>query len=172
MCISRFVFFTFMRLGNYEDAIYSLRNYMELMGLPDIDKNDENGVEITPYAELDIAGRVELILTKLNSLRHIQETRKMKNPDVEEDEGAHSIHFENENEINVIEVLLAGIQLFGRELKNGKQAAFLGDIAVELATNIDPRVCDYTMEEWVPVLVACHRMRGTSYGLYASQSKF
>ncbi|KAG2222349.1 hypothetical protein INT45_009822, partial [Circinella minor] len=163
MCISRFIFFTFMRLGNYEEAIYSFRNYMELMGLPDIDKNDANGVEITPYAELDIPGRVELILIKLNSLRHIQET-KMKNPEEK------VTHFENENEINVIEVLLAGIQLFGRELRNGKQAAFLGDIAVELATNIDPRICDYTMEEWVPVMVACHRMRGTSYGLYASQT--
>ncbi|KAI9258783.1 hypothetical protein BDA99DRAFT_514132 [Phascolomyces articulosus] len=158
MCISRFIFFTFMRLGNYEEALYSLRSYMELMGLPDIDKTDENGVETTPYAELDISARVELILSKLSSLRHIQETN------------TDAVTYESENEINVIEVLLAGIQLYGRELRNGKQAAFLGDISVELASNIDPSVCDYSMEEWTPVMVACHRMRGTAYGLYASQT--
>ncbi|KAF7732343.1 hypothetical protein EC973_005239 [Apophysomyces ossiformis] len=40
-CISRYIFFALMRLGNFDEAKYAFRTYAELVGLKDLDKEDE-----------------------------------------------------------------------------------------------------------------------------------
>ncbi|KAG0189345.1 hypothetical protein DFQ28_003546 [Apophysomyces sp. BC1034] len=56
-CISRHIFFTLMRLGNFDEAKHAFRTYIELLGLPDVDKDDE-----MPLSTEDKENQVNMIL--------------------------------------------------------------------------------------------------------------
>lgn len=124
---------------------------MELVGTPDVDKVPEMEVDV------DVAGKVFDIQKRLQTRRRVAaasgDLATKQQP--------------LESEIDVLQVLLKGIQLYGRECRQGKVAAILGDLAVEFIQNIDAA---HQTKEWTDLTVQAHRMRGVAYGIYALQS--
>lgn len=139
-----------MRLGNFEEAKHALRWYMELVGVPDIDKTaQDHQTDKNTAAGTDKA--VDQIRKKLAAVRKV-----------------HYKQHQYETELDIVRVLLAGVQLYGRESKTGKMATVVADIALELLLHGDenPGLCK---EEWI---AEAYRMRGAAYGLCATQCMF
>ncbi|KAI8084650.1 uncharacterized protein BX664DRAFT_267192 [Halteromyces radiatus] len=150
-CIFRSLFYALLRLGNFEEAKYAFRTYMELVGLPDM-KINKNEIEMQGES---LTTKVEMIRSKLK--RMAMENDKNFNQDQP---------VQAETIINVIKVLLAATQLWGREYNQGKQASTIADLAVALADVLDDE--EDSMDD--SVVTECHRFRGVSYGLLACQS--
>lgn len=141
---------------------------MELVGLPDVDKTNESGIEVTPQSgSLTLTNKVEMILAKLKRMR-LESNKKDK------DSMARP---SNETVLHVIRILLAATQLWGREYNQGKQAVMTADLAVGLADIMDDDDDSDTADigrgdaSGDAIVVECHRARGVSYGLLASQCK-
>ncbi|KAI7878419.1 protein prenylyltransferase [Lichtheimia hyalospora FSU 10163] len=133
ICIARYIFFCLMRLGNFVEAAYALRSYMELVGMPEIDQPVED--------------------VKVHSIQQRLRT----------------VHDTKETEMDVIHVLLAGVELYGREQQNGHVAAHIADVAVELVKDVDEARNEKNNKQWDALVAQCYRMRGSAYGLYAVQ---
>ncbi|OAD69936.1 hypothetical protein PHYBLDRAFT_171959 [Phycomyces blakesleeanus NRRL 1555(-)] len=155
--VMRHKFFVLIRLGEFEEALYSLRSYAELIGLPDIDKTDYDSSESdqTTAIKISPADKAALIQTRLDALSA-----------VEGDVGWNSdSHASKENEMNVLSVLLAGAQLYGREYKSGILAATVSELALTLYQRVSlVRSNDNN------ILAQCYLVRGVSLCLLAIQS--
>lgn len=146
---------------------------MELVGLPDIDKTEENGAELAAHGgSLTLAQKIEMIQSKLK-LNQLINNDDDKINDIDNDStntkqsslsASSSI---NEKAIDVIQVLLVATQFLGRECNEGKHATIAADLAVGLCDAMDDD--DNSVDD--VTLVKCHRARGVSYGLLAYQSK-
>lgn len=162
-CIFRSLFYTLLRLGQFEEAKYAFRTYMELVGLPDVDKTNEPGIDSTLQGgRLSLGDKAAMIQAKLKRIR-LDDQDKNDHADPGKETISH-----------VIRVLLAATQLWGREYNRGKQAVVTADLAVALVdimedeTDIDSG--SGTVKDDA-IVVECHRARGVSYGLLASQCK-
>ncbi|KAI8641372.1 hypothetical protein BD408DRAFT_483450 [Parasitella parasitica] len=144
--ISRYIFFTLLRLGSLEESKYALRAYLDLVGAPSF-ALDIVLVVAAPDANHASQNTIKLPLlsttsTAINILNHLTE-------------------MQDENVDSVIQVLLSGIYLYGHEEQNGEAAAYLSDLGVDLL--LQAKHTTYWSE-------IC-RARGCAYGLLASQSK-
>ncbi|KAI9306079.1 hypothetical protein BJ944DRAFT_264139 [Cunninghamella echinulata] len=170
-CIQRGLFYTLLRLGSMNEARYAFRSYMELVGLPDVDKTDENGIEITPHGvSLSIGQKVEMIQSKLKLIQLIDRDAEKEGDNDEDDHSVESKGSKlsnNETVIDVVQVLLVATQFLGRECNEGKQATIAADLAVGLCDAMDDDM-DTSIDD--VILVKCHRARGVAYGLLAYQS--
>ncbi|KAI8062995.1 hypothetical protein BDF21DRAFT_496904 [Thamnidium elegans] len=149
--VNRYIFFTLLRLGSLEEAKFALRAYLDLMGVPDFDTgyilDDTIGIlhgETINPEEKDSATDTTKALTTTSKANRII-TRL---PD-----------YANESIDSIIDVLLSGVKLYGHEEQNGKLAAYLSDLALDLLIESDTKT----------KLCRVYRARGTSYGLIASQ---
>ncbi|KAI9307106.1 hypothetical protein BJ944DRAFT_198193 [Cunninghamella echinulata] len=147
--ITRLIFFTLMRLGDLDEAKYALRAYLETVGLSDVDKTESSGIEVTPNGILEVTEKAELILKRIKLLSEMSDAGTA---DYQEDE------------FTVIQVLLAAVLLYGRELEQGELASNLADVALELARESGNSKID------TELLAKCYRTHGAAYGLRASQS--
>ncbi|KAI8061074.1 hypothetical protein BC940DRAFT_310760 [Gongronella butleri] len=139
--ITRLLFFTLVRLGEFDEAKHAFRSYMETVGLPDSDVPLDDA--------FDVADKVALIQRKLKI-----------HASVGKDEKAAAI---DENEATILEVLHAAVLMYARDFMDGHVATQLADIALELARE----ATDATIPS--SLLATCYRIRGTAYGVRASQ---
>ncbi|KAI9020131.1 hypothetical protein CLU79DRAFT_888280 [Phycomyces nitens] len=155
--VMRHKFFVLIRLGEFEEALYALRSYTELIGLPDIDKTDYDASESdqTTVTKISPEERASQVQTRLDALSS-----------VEGDVGWSSeSSASKENELHVISVLLAGAQLYGREYKSGILAATISELALTLYQKISlVRTKDNEM------LAQCYLAHGVSLCLLGTQS--
>ncbi|KAI9313544.1 hypothetical protein BX666DRAFT_2030325 [Dichotomocladium elegans] len=136
-CITRHLFYTLLRVGSFDEAKHAFRAYMGLCGASDLDKILES--ESLDIKEIHIS--VGRLVSRLRILK---------------DESWAPIEEET------IQVLLAGVDLYGHQYQNGKAAVVMAEIAVELMRQLG-RSAPEVQEE-------CYRMGGIAYGLYAIQS--
>lgn len=148
--VTRYMVFTLLRLGSLEEAKYALRAYLDLMGIPDFDSGivlDDGSAEETINPD-DKDSATELappVATKKKAYRIIR--RLPEQPDESVD--------------SVVQVILAGIQLYGHEEQNGSLAAYLSDLALDLLLQ----------SQITAQLAQVYRARGSAYGLLAAQSE-
>ncbi|KAI8344516.1 hypothetical protein BC941DRAFT_497775 [Chlamydoabsidia padenii] len=154
-CILRLLFYTLLRLGQFEEAKYAFRTYMELVGSSD-KTNDDN-------ESIPLANKVAMIKAKLKRMQLEKTDNDSAQP-------------YNETLLHVIRILLAATQLWGREYNQGNRAVMMADLAVALADTMDDDDSDGGSHirgdsDGDAIVVECHRARGVSYGLLASQSQ-
>lgn len=142
--------FTLLRLGSLEEAKYALRAYLDLMGIPDFDSGivlDDGSAEetINPDEKDSATDLSPPVATTKKAYRIIR--RLPEQPDESVD--------------SVVQVILAGIQLYGHEEQNGKLAAYLSDLALDLLLQ----------SQITAQLAQVYRARGSAYGLLAAQSE-
>ncbi|CAO3587204.1 unnamed protein product [Absidia cylindrospora] len=162
-CIFRSLFYTLLRLGQFDEARYSFRTYMEMVGLPDVDKTNESGIELTPQGgALSLGDKAAMIQAKLKRIR------------LDDQDKVDDAHPGQETLLHVIRALLAATQLWGREYNRGKLAVVTADLAVALLDimedEVDTNGSSGNVEDDA-IVAECHRARGVSYGLLASQSE-
>lgn len=131
----------------------AFRTYMELVGLPDVIFWGDAAAQADPDHDILPVEKVNRICQKLQTNQKLHTV---------EDEATADQLGETENEQHIIQVLLAATQLFGRELDQGKPAASIADIAVEMTRRCE---CSSTL------VAECYRVRGTAYGIAAQQCK-
>ncbi|ORX58104.1 TPR-like protein [Hesseltinella vesiculosa] len=138
--ISRGLFYTLLRLGHFDEAKYALRTYLELVGLPDGTSNNTS-----MRGDLSVEAKVAMIKAKLNRSSHLETTA------------------------NVTQILVTGALFYARELRQGNAAIVLANLAVAIVddASTDPNQVNPTKDS---LAVQCHRTRGVSYGLLASQT--
>jgi tetratricopeptide (TPR) repeat protein len=154
--VSRFMFFTLMRLGGLEEAKYALRSYLDLIGVPDFDRDiileDTTSIEDAREASnnhdaeernstTDIA---PLFSTRAKAQSIVQRLAECADESIE----------------SVTQVLLAGVYLYGHEEQHGELAAYLSDLGLDLLI---------LLEQTGSLIVNMFRARGTSYSLLASR---
>lgn len=161
--VSRYMFFTLLRLGSLEEAKYALRAYLDLMGLADFDVgvllDDNNKATSSGASLIEEAVNPEEKDPATDLSRPSTTTTK-----------AHLIYDHlcdcpDESMGTVTDTLLAGVHLYGQEEQNAKLTASLSDLALDLLL---------LAEEGSPSaqqLEQVYRVRGASYGLLASQSE-
>lgn len=151
------MFFTLMRLGGLEEAKYALHSYLHLIGVPDFD--------------------TDIVLGDATSAQNTEETAS--NHNTEEKDAAADIappsstaakvqriiqclpECTDECTESITQVLLAGIYLYGHEEQDGKLAAYLSDLGLDLLMQSEQAAGS--------LMVNVSRARGTSYSLLASQ---
>lgn len=143
-CISRHLLFVLLRLGHFDEAKHCFKAYMGLIGVNNLDHVAESDV----VEQKETEARANSIRRKFTILHELDA------------QGDEALALDEEGWVDIVHALLAGVELHGRELGDGKTASALADLAVELAEKEDPLL-----------LAACFRARGTAYGLWAEQSK-
>ncbi|GAA5795787.1 hypothetical protein HPULCUR_001149 [Helicostylum pulchrum] len=149
--VNRYIFFTLLRLGSLEEAKFALRAYLDLMGVPDFD---------TGYILDDTIGKLHgetINPEKKDSATDI--TKALTTTSKADSIIIRLPEYANESIDSVIDVILSGVKLYGHEEQNGKLAAYLSDLALDLLIVSDNKT----------KLCRVYRARGTSYGLIASQ---
>ncbi|EPB84635.1 hypothetical protein HMPREF1544_08578 [Mucor circinelloides 1006PhL] len=153
--ISRYIFFTLLRLGSLEESKYALRAYLDLVGVPDFDQDillddvfmgsatEASDATHDPH-EKDSATSISPPLT--TTTKAISILRRLADLEVE------SID-------SVVHVLLSGVYLYGHEEQNGKLAAYLSDMGLDLLVQSKHKAY------WTEI----YRARGCAYSLLASQ---
>ncbi|CEP19993.1 hypothetical protein [Parasitella parasitica] len=134
--ISRYIFFTLLRLGSLEESKYALRAYLDLVGAPDYIQDVMISDADAKYDSPNASTQTTNILDQLAQMQ-------------------------DENVDSVIQVLRSGIYLYGHEEQDGKTAARLSDLGIDLLLQAKHRA--YWSE--------MYRSRGCAYGLLASQCK-
>lgn len=142
--------FTLLRLGSLEEAKYALRAYLDLMGVPDFDSDiilDDGSAEetINPDDKDTATYLSPPLATKKKVYRIIRRLPEQTDESVD----------------SVVQVVLAGIQLYGHEEQNGNLAAYLSDLALDLLLQ----------SQITTQLAQVYRVRGSAYGLLAAQSE-
>lgn len=153
--VSRYIVFTLLRLGSLEEAKHALRAYLDLVGAPDFDQDillddifagsateasdathnpheKDSAISIAP--PLTTATKAAAVLHRLTEL-------------------------EDETVDSVVSVLLAGVYLYGHEEQDGKLAAYLSDMGLDLLLQSKHKAY------WTEM----YRARGCAYSLLASQ---
>ncbi|ORX44759.1 hypothetical protein DM01DRAFT_1340288 [Hesseltinella vesiculosa] len=137
--VTRLLFFTLVRLGDFNEAKFALRSYMEMVGLPESDNPDA-------HANLEVEDKVALIQRKLK----IRATL-----------AANTSAILQESEASIIQVLHVAVLMYGREFLSGQVASQLADVALTLARESE--------QVHIPLLAECYRLKGTAYGFWATQ---
>lgn len=140
------MFFTLLRLGSLEEAKYALRAYLGLMNVPDFDTGftlDDMHETINPEEKDSVTDQSKPLTTISKANCIIRRLSDCLGESID----------------SIINVLLAGIKLYGDEEQNGKLAAYLSDLALDLLlqTKVTTK------------LDQVYRARGCSYGLIASE---
>ncbi|KAI9272151.1 hypothetical protein EDC94DRAFT_511574 [Helicostylum pulchrum] len=149
--VNRYIFFTLLRLGSLEEAKFALRAYLDLMGVPDFD---------TGYILDDTIGKLHGETINPEKKDSATDTTKALTTTSKADRIIIRLpEYANESIDSVIDVILSGVKLYGHEEQNGKLAAYLSDLALDLLIVSDNKT----------KLCRVYRARGTSYGLIASQ---
>jgi tetratricopeptide (TPR) repeat protein len=151
--VNRFIFFTLIRLGSLEEAKYALRAYLDLMGVPDFDTGILLNNKSIYANSVDETVNPEAKNSATDLTRPLTTTTKADNII------KRLVECTDESIDSVLSVLLVAIQLYGREEHNGILAAYLSDLALDLS--IESQVTSR--------LDQVYRVRGSSYGLLASQ---
>lgn len=148
--VNRYTFFTLLRLGSLEEAKYALRAYLDLMGVPDFDTgfilDDTKNMHGETFNPEEKDSSTDLTPTLITTSKAKNIIRRLP-------------EYTYESIESIIDVTLAGIKLYGYEEQNGKLAAYLSDLALDLLIE----------SQTITRLAEVHRARGASYGLIASQ---
>ncbi|KAI9487433.1 MAG: hypothetical protein EXX96DRAFT_553180 [Benjaminiella poitrasii] len=137
--VIRYMFYTLMRLGSVEEARYALRAYLDLMGVPQFESDAVTAQPATSYAKITCI-RADCLFKKLSECN-------------------------DETPETVIQVILAGIYLYGHEEQNGQLTTYLSELCLGfLQLIIDHHNLALGFQAEV------HRVRGSSYTLLATQT--
>lgn len=145
-----------MRLGGLEEAKYALHSYLALIGVPDFDtdialddmtftQNIEAAADHVPEEKDAATEIVSPSSTTIKAQSILQCLPEHADESIE----------------SIIQVILAGIYLYGHEEQDGQLAAFLSDLGWNLLKELG--------QVTSALMVNVSRARGTSYCLLASQ---
>jgi tetratricopeptide (TPR) repeat protein len=144
-----------MRLGSLEESKYALHAYLDLVGVPDFDQD-------ILLDDVFVGGATEA--SDATHEPHEKDSATAIAPPLSTTIKANSIinrliEIQDENIDSVINVLLCGIYLYGHEEQNGKIAAYLSDLGLDLLLQSKHKAY------WAEI----YRSRGCAYSLLASQ---
>ncbi|KAK4509975.1 uncharacterized protein ATC70_008125 [Mucor velutinosus] len=153
--ISRYIFFTLLRLGSLEESKYALRAYLDLVGVPDFDQDillddvfvgsatEASDATHDPHEKDSATSIAPPLTTTAKSIAILHRLTELEDETID----------------SVISVLLAGVYLYGHEEQNGKLAAHLSDMGLDLLLQSKHKAY------WTEM----YRARGCAYSLLASQ---
>ncbi|KAF1796055.1 hypothetical protein FB192DRAFT_1315354 [Mucor lusitanicus] len=155
--ISRYIFFTLLRLGSLEESKYALRAYLDLVGVPDFDQDillddvfagsatEASDATHAPHEKDSATAIAPPLTTTTKAIAILHRLAELQQQDETID--------------SVISVLLSGVYLYGHEEQDGKLAAYLSDMGLDLLLQSKHKAY------WTEM----YRARGCAYSLLASQ---
>ncbi|KAI7886762.1 TPR-like protein [Lichtheimia hyalospora FSU 10163] len=132
--ITCYLFFTLVRVGQFDEARYAFNSYMMLSGASDFAKL----LETDNVDAREISTCATVICKRLSILQESWADIRDK----------------------TIKVLLAGVTLYGNHYNDGKTAAVMAELAVEIVEQMD-------MEK--AIQATCYHSCGIAHGIFASQ---
>lgn len=146
------MFFTSLRLGDYEEAQHELQSYLQLVGLLSQDHTESRTEGSAPVQDscglyLPLSSPPTLPDTKYNNTTTPSYTsNNMESPDRQ------------------VDVLVRAMRLYCSNLKDGVKAVEMADMALALVQKHVPMDPQHAAK--------VYNSSGVSYGLLASESKY
>lgn len=143
-----------MRLGSLEEAKNALRAYLDLMGVPDY--STDVILDDTPMTDTKAAASSH----DLNEKDHVTDISRPIKTSIKAARILACLENNPDESLeSLIQVILAGIYLYGHEEQDGKLAAILSDLGIDIL--IEAKATSHWAE--------MYRVRGGAYCLLASQ---
>lgn len=135
--ITCYLFFTLVRVGQFDEARYAFNSFMMLCGASDfaklLESDNVDAREISTCATV-ICKRMSILKDSWAEIRD-----------------------------KAIQVLLAGVTLYGHHYADGKTAAIMAELAVEIVEQMDMGKA---------IQATCYHSCGVAHGVLASQCKY
>lgn len=141
-CIVRYMLLALIRLGDHAEAVHAFNAYLTLIGIPDLLKSDTDDLPNPSIASAKIKKKLGL-LHRVDDADEVQQDKTIT---------------------DIINTLLVGAELFGKGMENGKNAAIIASVVLDLCENED-QLDSY-------LRARCYQVAGVSYGSLGAQSMY
>lgn len=136
----RYLLLVLIRHGDHAEAVHAFGAYLTLIDIPDLLKSETDDIPNPNVATAKIK-------KKLGVLHRVDDTDEAQ---------------QDETIIDIIQTLTVGAELYGKDMENGRSAAIIASVALDLCENENQ---DNFLQ------VKCYQIAGVSYGVLAAQSK-